>query len=497
MRSRVGTPRLRVIRFGLGVVTPLVLLAACTAGPDYVRPDAPSSPAYRETPPDDAAWKSAQPQPVDGSVEPWSSFGDPALTALVTRAATANFSVAQADANYRAARAAVRLARAALFPNVSVAASASRSRNGSGSGAGGSTAENVHSVLLESSWEPDLWGGVRRSIESAGASAQSSEASLAAARLLVQAEVAQDYLALRINDELHDLLARSVASYETALKLSRSQFRAGTVSGSDVALATAQLKSTQTQLTDVAATRAQYEHAIAVLIGEPPARFALPAAPLTATMPAVPFGLPSDLLERRPDIAAAERQAAAANASIGVAQAAYYPVLTLSANGGDSLLGLVKWFSAPGRVWSLGSTLAQTVFDGGARRAQTDRAIAGYDAAVAAYRQTVLNGFQEVEDNLAILRVLEDEQGTEDEAVSASRDAERIALSQYRAGTTTFITVITAQNAALDNERSAVSLRGRRFAASVALVRAIGGGWNATALGDPLADRSSPSPRTP
>lgn len=465
-------------------------VSGCMVGPDYQRPDIAVPTQYRENPPTTGDWKTARPMPADASADPWSVFGDPQLTALINQATAANQTIVQAEANHRAAEAAVRLARAALLPTIGASVGATRSRSAAPASRGGPTVENAHAISLQASWEPDLWGAVRRSVEAANANAQASDATLAAARLSIQSDVAQAYLGLRINDELRDLLASSVDAFDKALKLSQSQFRAGIVSRSDVALATAQLKSTQSQLTDVEATRAQFEHAIAVLLGRSPSDFALPAAPLKATLPAVPVGLPSDLLERRPDIAVAERLAASANANIGVAQAAYYPSLTLGASGGDSLASLGRFFTVPGRVWSLGATLAQTIFDGGARRAQTDRAIANFDAAAAQYRQSVLTGFQEVEDNLATLRVLENEQGTDDGAVTASRDAERIAISQYRAGTTTYLSVITAETAALANARTAVQLRGRRYSASVALIRAIGGGWSASLLDAPTADTS-------
>lgn len=467
-----------------------VVVAGCMVGPDYRRPDVDVPARYREDPPSSGGdWKTAEPRIVDASVDPWQVFGDPTLAGLVAEAVRANQSIVQAEANYRAAQALTRLARSALFPAAGLSIGESRTRVPLGSSqASRGLTQDAHVFSLTASWEPDLWGGVRRSIEAAGDNAQSSEANLAAVRLSIQAQVAQDYLGLRINDELRDLLANSVEAFQRALQLSQSQFKAGTVSRGDVALATAQLRSTQSQLKDVEATRAQYEHAIAVLLGKPPTAFSLPKAPLAATLVAVPVGLPSELLERRPDIAVAERLAAAANANIGVAKAAYYPSLTLSASGGDSLAALGSYFTAPGRVWSLGATLAQTLFDGGARRARTEQAVANYDATVAQYRQTVLSGFQEVEDNLAALRVLEEEQATDDEAVTASRDAERIALSQYRAGTTTFLSVITAQNQRLANERTAVQLRGRRFAASVALIRAIGGGWSTVTADPPIAD---------
>ena len=472
----------------LAAIALTLSLSACMVGPDYIRPTVSTPMAFRESPPTEGDWKFAQPRLADASSDPWSMFDDPALDGLIVEAGQANQTIAQADANYRASRALVSLARSALFPTIGVSAGDTRSRTPAGSGRPNAILTDGHSFLLQATWEPDLWGGVRRSIEVADANAEANAANLAGARLSIQAAVAQNYLALRINDELHDLYARSVDSYQRALQLSQSQFKAGTVSRSDVALATAQLKATQSLLTDTAATRAQLEHAIASLLGKPPAEFRLPSAPIAARLPVIPVGLPSELLERRPDIASAERLAAAANAQIGVAKAAYYPLATLSGSGGDSLASFGQYFTVPGRVWTLGASLAQTLFDGGARRARTDQAIASYDASVAAYRQTVLSGFTEVEDNLAALRVLEAEQGTDDDAVSASRDAERIALSQYRAGTTTYLSVITAQNTALTNERAAVQLRGRRFMASVILIRAIGGGWDGSTSGTPIAD---------
>jgi NodT family efflux transporter outer membrane factor (OMF) lipoprotein len=483
-------PRKFVSRILAASLASSLTLAGCTVGPDYRRPAAAVPTAYRETPPTTGDWKVAQPRPADASVDPWAVFGDAVLNDLVAEAGRANQSIVQAEANHRAAEALVQLARSALFPTLGLSVGESRSRVAATTRSG-AIVENAHSVALQASWEPDLWGSVRRSIESSDATAQASEATLAGVRLSTQAQVAQTYLALRVNDELQDLFASSVDSYQKALALSQSQFRAGTVSRSDVALATAQLKSTQSLLTDVAATRAIYEHAIAVLLGKPPADFSLPKAPTKATLPSIPVGLPSELLERRPDISVAERQAASANAQIGVAKAAYFPQLTLGASGGDSLASFGSYFTAPGRVWSLGATLAQTLFDGGARKARTDQAVANYDAAVALYRQTVLAGFQEVEDNLATLRVLQDEQGTDDDAVTASREAERIALSQYRAGTTTYLSVITAQNASLTNARTAVQLRGRRYAASVTLIRAIGGGWDTTRLDPPIASATT------
>jgi NodT family efflux transporter outer membrane factor (OMF) lipoprotein len=496
IRAPARGRRLSAVASTLRLLLVPALLAGCTLGPDYRRPDLAIPGRFRETPPTTGDWKTAQPSRPDGSADPWAVFNDPTMSALIAQASQANQTIAQADANHRAAQASVRLARSAFFPTIGASVSETRARSTSNAARGGQAVQNSHAIALEASWEPDLWGAVRRSVEAANANAQASDAQLAAARLSIQAEVAQDYIALRVNDDLRDLLKSSVDAFGRALKLSQSQFRAGTVSKSDVALATAQLKATQAQLTDVETTRIQFEHAIAVLIGKSPAEFTLPSAPFKATLPVIPVGLPSELLERRPDISIAEREAASANAQIGIAKAAYFPQVTIGASLGDQLASFGSFFTAPGRVWSLGATLAQTIFDGGARSARTDQAIAQFDATAANYRQTVLSGFQEVEDNLGTLRILEAEQGDDDDAVDAAREAERIALSQYRAGTTTYLTVITAQNTALGDARTAVQLKGRRYAASVTLIRAIGGGWSATQLDPTLADASNSSSST-
>jgi NodT family efflux transporter outer membrane factor (OMF) lipoprotein len=336
---------------------------------------------------------------------------------------------------------------------------------------------NNYNVALDLSWEIDLWGRIRRTVEASEAAAAASVGDLESATLSAQAQLVSDYLLLRVQDAQIRLLQDTVAAYERSLQLTRNQYAVGVVGRSDVAQAETQLKSTQAQAIDAAALRAQLEHAIAVLIGKPPAEFSLPAEPVTAKFPDIPPGLPSALLERRPDIAAAERRAAAANAQIGVAEAAFFPSLTLSATGGFQSSLLSELFSLPSRYWSLGPALAQVIFDAGLRRAQSAQAIAAYDQAVANYRQTVLTGFQEVEDNLAALRVLEQEAAVQEEAVKSARESLAIVLNQYRAGTANYLAVIVIQAATLNNERTAIDILGRRLAASVALVKALGGGW--------------------
>jgi NodT family efflux transporter outer membrane factor (OMF) lipoprotein len=466
-------------RAAIAAATAALLLTACAAGPDYVRPALDLPAAYKETGP----WKTAQPQAIPNASSWWEAFHDATLGDLVRQADAANFTLQQAEAQYRQARAVVDAARAAYWPSLTMSAGAGRARTNT---SGIVKLGNDYSLAAGASWEPDLWGGVRRSVEAGTAGAQASADELAAARLSTQAALAQDYLQLRIIDLQIDLYATTTAAYEKALQLTRSQYAAGVVLRSDVALAETQLKTAQAQAVDLQALRAQLEHAIAILLGKAPAQFSLAAWPadaqalarLKAGLPAIPTGLPTDLLERRPDIAAAERTVAVANANIGVARAAYFPSLTLSAAGGFSSGALGALFDTPSRVWSLGAALAQTLFDGGLRKARDAQAVAAYDASVAAYKQTVLTSFQAVEDNLATLRVLDQESALQDDAVQAAQLAERLALSQYRGGTTTYLSVVTAQTLALANERTAVQLLGRRLAASVALITATGGGWS-------------------
>jgi len=452
------------------------LLSACAAGPDYVRPTLPVPDAYKEA----GGWKPADPRPAASGLAWWTAYGDPVLDGLEADAGQANQTVRQAEATYRQARALADADRAGLFPSLGIDAGAQRARtNTSGVKTG-----DGYTLGLAAGWEPDLWGSVRRTLEGGNASAQASGDDLAAARLSIQTTLAQDYLQLRVADQQRDLYATTVEAYAKSVKLTRAQHDAGVALQSDVSSAEAQLAQAQAAAVDLEATRAQLEHAIAVLTGRAPAQFALAPAPagqpLALKMPATPAGLPSALLEHRPDIAAAERRAAAANASIGVARAAYFPQLTLSASGGFSAAALGSLFDAPARVWSLGAALAQTIFDGGLRSARTAQAEAAYDAAVAQYKATVLDGFQQVEDQLALLRLLDQEATLQDQAVRSSQQAEQSALAQYRVGTLSYLNVVTAQALSLSNQRSALQLRGRLVAASISLVAATGGGWSAT-----------------
>jgi NodT family efflux transporter outer membrane factor (OMF) lipoprotein len=465
------------------------LLSACAAGPDYVRPTLAVPVAYKES----GSWKPAEPRAAVSGRPWWQAYGDPALDALMHDAADANQNLRQAEAAYRQARAIADAARAGLFPSLGLNAGAQRARTNSS----GVRVGDVYSLGLAASWEPDLWGGVRRTIESGDAGAQASADDLAAARLSLQTTLAQDYLQLRITDQQRDLYAATLDAYARALKLTRAQHAAGVALQSDVALAESQLAQAQAQAVDLEAARAQLEHAIAVLTGRAPAQFALAPAPanqpLALQLPPTPASLPSQLLEHRPDIAAAERRAALANANIGVARAAYFPALTLGGTGGFSAAALGSLFDTPGRVWSLGAALAQTLFDGGLRRARGAQAEAAYDVAVAQYKQTVLAGFEQVEDNLALLRLLDQESALQAQAVRSSQQAEQLALNQYRAGTTSYLSVVTAQALSLANQRNAVQLRGRLMAASIALVAATGGGWSATDRPDAAA-AATPAP---
>ena len=462
-------------RSSLVALATAALLSACAVGPDYVRPTLDVPAAYKES----GNWKPAEPRAAVSGLAWWRSYGDPVLDGLEADAQAANQNIRQAEAAYRQARALADADRAGLFPAIGLNAGAQRAR----SNTNGIKIGDGYNAGLAASWEPDLWGSVRRSIESGNAGAQASADDLAAARLSIQTTLAQDYLQLRITDQQRDLYAATADAYAKALKLTRAQHDAGVALQSDVALAESQLAQAQAAAVDLEATRAQLEHAIAVLTGRAPAQFALaPVAasqPLALKMPATPAGLPSELLEHRPDIAAAERRAAAANAEIGVAKAAYFPQFTLSANGGFAAATLGTLFDTPSRVWSLGAALAQTIFDGGLRRAHTAQAQAAYDVAVAQYKETVLGGFQQVEDDLSLLRLLDQETQLQDQAVRSSQQAERLALNQYRAGTASYLSVVTAQTLSLTNQRTAVQLRGRLMAASISLVAATGGGWSA------------------
>jgi len=458
----------------------LLLVAGCTVGPDYRKPEAPGAPQFKEA----QGWREAQPRDQLPRGSWWTVFGDPELDKLMQRVDVSNQNIKIAEARLRQARAVANQARAGLFPTVSANASAIRTKAPSLANqpnlANG--AIDNYAAGLTANWDLDLWGRVRRAVEAGEDNWQASGAQLEAAKLSARATLAQNYFALRVADTTRRLLEDTVKAYQRSLDLTRNRYNAGVAARVDVVQAEVQLKSAQASLIDVGVERAQLEHAIALQLGEPPANFSLASSELAIRMPQLPLALPAELLERRPDIAAAERAMAAANAQIGVAKAAYYPTLSLSTALGFRGTNYLTLFSAPGRFWSLGASTAETLFDAGQRNAVTDQAAAAYDAQVATYRQTVLTGFQEVEDNLAALRILGEEATLQDEVVQAARHALQLTENQYSAGVVSYLNVITAQTTALNSERTSVSVLGRRLTASVGLVQALGGGWTATEL---------------
>ncbi|KJH81941.1 efflux transporter outer membrane subunit [Stutzerimonas stutzeri] len=454
-------------------------LGACTLGPDYQRPELPLAAAFKQA----EGWKSATPSDVLQRGDWWTLYGDAELNALVGRLNVSNQNLAAAEAQYRQARALVRGARSQLFPVVGASGGVSRGGQGSSTsstqtGIGSSGVSESYEVGLDASWELDIWGRLRRNLEANRADMQASAADLAAVRLSLQSELVQTYLQLRVMDEQQRLLDQTVAAYARSLRLTDNQYQAGIVPRSDVSQARTQLKSTQAQAIDLRWQRAQMEHAIAVLIGVPPSELNIAERRDIPQLPDVPLALPSQLLERRPDIASAERQVMAANAQIGVAEAAWYPDLTLSASGGYRNSSFSNLISLPNRFWSLGPQLALTVLDFGARRAELEQAEASYDQTVATYRQTVLDSFREVEDSLVQLRVLAEEAVVQREALEAAQESLRLIENQYRAGTVDFLSVATVQTTALNNERTNLTLLGDRLTASVQLIAALGGGWD-------------------
>jgi NodT family efflux transporter outer membrane factor (OMF) lipoprotein len=463
-------------------------LAGCAVGPDYHRPSAPSAASYKETP---AGWKVAQPADQTDRGNWWSVYDDARLSALMDQLDKSNQTIAQYAAAYRQARALVAEARAAYFPTLSLSASASRSgqrfssRGNSLGSAGVGTSSgigNAFSVALDASWEPDLWGKVSRTVAAQKAGQEGAAADFANARLSAQATLAQTYFQLRALDAMQKLLDDTVSAYAQALKLTQNQYAQGVVARSDVIQAQTQLQSAQAAAIDNGVARAQDEHAIAVLVGQTASTFSIPSIPLDAEPPSVPVGVPSELLERRPDIAAAERRTAAANEQIGVAIAAYFPSLTLSAQGGYQNSVLSNLFTLPSRFWSVGPTLAATLFDAGLRHAQTEAARAAYDQQAAVYRQTVLGAFQEVEDDLASQRILAQEVVVQRQAVDSAKQALAIVTNEYKAGTVAYVNVLTAQTTAFSAEQKLANLAGQRMVSSVGLVKALGGGWNAAQI---------------
>ncbi|EIN00339.1 RND efflux system outer membrane lipoprotein [Paraburkholderia hospita] len=471
--------RLRSVAFALVGAS---LLAACTVGPDYKRPAATTAATYKEL--EGTGWKTAEPADARIRSAWWEVYNDSALNALEQQVASANQNVQAAQARFRAARAQVEQFRSQFFPVVTANGGYSRARSSENVKFKSTAGKTLNDWIVgaDATWEPDLWGRVSRSVEGARANAQASAADAQSALLSMQAELATDYFELRGIDREQQLLDDTIAAYKEAVELTQNRYKGGIATDADVAQAQTQLRTTQAQAIDLGVQRAQLEHAIAILIGQTPSTFSLPVAPLVAVPAVAPVGVPSTLLERRPDIAAAERQMVDLNAQIGVATAAYFPNLILSVTGGLEATNFSDWLLAPARFWSLGPTLAGTLLDFGGRAAKKAEAQANYDEGIAQYRQTVLTAFGQVEDNIAALRVLEQEAQAQDDAVSAAQRSLAIVSNRYKNGAITYLDVVVAQTTALTNEREAVSIARRRMAASVALIKALGGGWDATSL---------------
>jgi NodT family efflux transporter outer membrane factor (OMF) lipoprotein len=483
-----------------------LVLGGCTVGPKYHTPSAPTPTAYKElTPanyPTTDGWKVAQPKDDALRGKWWEMFNDPELTALEDQVNISNQNIAAAAATFLSARAMVKEARAQYFPTLTTSPAITRIQqssslktfttgSGSGSGSGGSgsgssSSTNLpfteYSLPFDASWQPDLWGKIRNQVRSQVYGAQASAADLENVRLTVQSEVAIDYFSLRTQDTLQELLNSTVIAYQESLKLTQALYETGIDSDEAVAQAETQLESTQAQATGVGLTRAQFEHAIATLIGKPASEFSIPVEPFNAKPVAIPYGIPSQLLERRPDVAANERLMAQANAQIGVATAAYYPTVTLSAVLGLQSISAATWFTAPSRFWSVGPTLAETLFDAGLRHATVQQFRGQYDLTVANYRQAVLTGFQQVEDDLAALRILSQEIQQQDTAVQSAERNLKVATDRYRLGIDPYLNVITAQTLLLSNKETLVNLKNSQITSSVQLVEALGGGWDKSQL---------------
>jgi len=459
----------------------VLLLAGCAVGPNYKRPAAEVPPAYKEV----GNWKQAQPNEQNLGGNWWEMFQDPQLNALELQVNVSNQNLKAAEAQYTQARALFRYNRAAYFPTITAGVSATRNRISNhrpASIVANGITYNDFQIPFQLSYEVDVWGRVRRTVESYRDQAQASAADLATVNLSMHAELALDYFQARTLDAEEQLLNSTVTQYEQALELIESRFTGGIASELEVQQARTQLETTRAQAIDVGVARAQFEHAVAILIGKPPAELSLAALPLTAPPPSIPAGLPSELLERRPDIAAAERRMASANAQIGVAKAAYYPTISLGATGGFESGVITTLISGPSILWSAGGSAVAPIFDAGRRRANLDQAIAAYDQTVANYRETVLTGFQQVEDNVAALRILEKEAQVQNKAIVAAQKYLELANTRYVGGVTSYLEVTTAQSAALSDELTAVNILGRRMVDAVTLIQALGGGWDRSAL---------------
>ena len=467
-----------------------LLLGSCTVGPKYAKPQVPAAPAYSEKPPSSFTavdgWKPAQPN--DGKLRGdwWQLFGDADLAKLEEQVPSANPTIRAAEASFRQARAIIQINRSGLYPFISTGPSITSNRFSANSPNGTITARGRtfgNFILpVEVSYEADLWGRIRRGVASAREQYQASSADLENVKLSLQAELATDFFQAHLLDAQREILRNNVTAFQKAYDLTMNRYNGGVASKAEVAQAETQLRQTEAQLVDVDAARAQYEHAIATLIGKNPEAFSLAVAPWKQPPPAVPLGVPSELLERRPDIAYAERQMASANEQIGIAKASFFPQLLITATGGLQSGSIVNWFTWPSRYWAVGPQVAQYIFDGGRRRAQLESVRAGYDITIANYQEATLNAFREVEDNLAALRVLEQESAKQHDAVVSAGQSVQLALNRYKGGLVTYLEVITAQSIALNNQRTEVDLLRRRMDATVLLIRALGGGWDTSKL---------------
>ena len=472
--------------------TAAMMISGCTVGPNYHRPTAPSAPAFKESAvpvpppnPPNGGWK--QVTPNDSAIRPnwWEMYQDPQLNKLQEQVAVSNQTLKASYEQYMQARAAVQVSRSQYFPTLAVAPAASRDRVSANRPlhvAGTQTTYNDLVLQGQATWEPDLWGSIRRSVESQRATTQGTAADLANVDLSLRSELAMDYFELRGLDTQQRLLDNTVQQYQQYLDLTQARFIGGVATDSDVALAQTQLDQTRAQAIDVGVARAQYEHAIATLTGVPASSFGLAPAPLDLQLPQVPLGVPSQLLERRPDVAAAERRTDAANAQIGIAIAAYYPTVTINGGGGFESQSLGTLIQGPSSLWSLGGSAVELLFDAGRRHALTEEARHAYEQNAANYRQTVLQAFQDVEDNLSGLRILNSESAAQQRAVESAQRSLLISTTRYKGGVTTYLEVITAQTTQLANERTAADITTRQFAASVQLIKALGGGWDTTKL---------------
>lgn len=465
-----------------------IFLASCTVGPKYSKPPVPTTPSFKETPPVPSTatgmWH-ATPGETKLPGKWWEIYGDPELNALEEQIDPANLDLQVAEARFREARAAVHFNRAAQYPTLSTAPYIDSLR--SSAHRPNFTQVNPQAtgdffLPFDLSYEIDFWGRVRRTISASREEAQASAADLATLSLSLHAELAIDYFELHSLDAQQQILNNTVKAYTEALRLTTNRYQGGVAAKQEVAQAQTQLNTTQAEATDVSVQRAQYEHAIAILLGKPPALLSIPAKPLQAIPPDIPVGLPSTLLERRPDIASAERRVAEANDQVGLARAAYFPTVTLSASAGLEGTSLLNWFTWPARLWAVGPQATQLIYDGGRRRANMLGAEANYDATVATYRKTTLTAFQQVEDNLAALRILQKEAAQQRDAVESSQNLLTLSMNRYRGGVDTYLQVITSQTINLTNQRTEIDIMRRRMEASVLLVKALGGGWTTASL---------------